>query len=242
MIFRLQSIRRLCQNEMRTQNRRNVREFTLIASAIKIYQQQAAEENNQNHVITRIFKDFDELNLRILCNTTEMWEAHEERMFREIMKKEQCSELEAIKIIHRIFFETTDRLKKSMVLQRAGLCMVSVAGIGCIPLVFDKSTALWVNSNWVGLPVEEDIDTALAVGAWTWNWMEPVMGTFTFVLLAAQVAKQFMKNLGMHPYKEYMRHKRVQAIQKEFPQFDPVITRSFVRCIDTQTIKWLRYY
>lgn len=42
--------------------------------------------------------------------------------------------------------------------------------------MFDVNVALWFNENFVTTDVasDEDLETYLEVGAWTWNWMEPV--------------------------------------------------------------------
>ena len=40
---------------------------------------------------------------------------------------------------------------------------------------------------------EKDLETWLEVGAWTWNWMEPPLGTITFVLLCMQLSRSHMQ-------------------------------------------------
>lgn len=40
---------------------------------------------------------------------------------------------------------------------------------------------------------EKDLETWLEVGAWTWNWMEPPLGTITFVLLCIQLSRSHMQ-------------------------------------------------
>ena len=34
-----------------------------------------------------------------------------------------------------------------------------------------------------------EIDTVWKVGTWTWQWMEPIIGTWSFVLLALQLIR-----------------------------------------------------
>ena len=59
-----------------------------------------------------------------------------------------------------------------------------------IPLVFHYDVALWFNSEFVShIEAEERMETALEVGAWTWNWMEPPLGTISFAVLCIQLAR-----------------------------------------------------
>ena len=50
---------------------------------------------------------------------------------------------------------------------------------------------MWFNERYVtaDVPPEKDLETWLEVGSWTWNWMEPPLGTISFVLLCVQVHK-----------------------------------------------------
>lgn len=67
----------------------------------------------------------------------------------------------------------------------------AVCAIGSWPMVFGESTSLWFNHHFVTMEIPEpsDMDTWLEVGAWTWNWNEPVLGTASFVLLCLQFAR-----------------------------------------------------
>ena len=58
-------------------------------------------------------------------------------------------------------------------------------------MVFDEKLALWFNEAYVTMeiPPQSDLDTWLEVGSWTWGWMEPPLGTISFVLLALQVRR-----------------------------------------------------
>ena len=72
-----------------------------------------------------------------------------------------------------------------------GIATALMAGIGAIPMVFNVDIALWFNHHFVTMeiPGESDLDTALETGAWTWNWMEPVLGTASFTLLCLQFSR-----------------------------------------------------
>ena len=72
-----------------------------------------------------------------------------------------------------------------------GIATALMAGIGAVPMVFNVDIALWFNHHFVTMeiPGESDLDTALETGAWTWNWMEPVLGTASFTLLCLQFSR-----------------------------------------------------
>lgn len=72
-----------------------------------------------------------------------------------------------------------------------GIATALITGIGAIPMVFSVDIALWFNHHFVTMeiPGESDLDTALETGAWTWNWMEPVLGTASFTLLCLQFSR-----------------------------------------------------
>lgn len=64
----------------------------------------------------------------------------------------------------------------------------AIAGLISIPLVFHLPTVEFFNEYYVTAehPPLKDLETALEVGSWSWNWMEPPLGTCTFVLLCVQ--------------------------------------------------------
>ena len=65
-----------------------------------------------------------------------------------------------------------------------GVTVGFVSAWGCLPLVFDLGTAKAFNTAYVTTehPQPEDVETWLEVGAWTWNWMEPLLGTIRCVV------------------------------------------------------------
>jgi hypothetical protein len=47
------------------------------------------------------------------------------------------------------------------------------------------------------VPEAKDLETWLEVGGFAWNWMEPPLGTISFVLLCMQFARSQLQNLGI---------------------------------------------
>ena len=58
-------------------------------------------------------------------------------------------------------------------------------GVAAFPMVFDQSTVAWFNEVYVTgeVPEEKDQETVYEIGNWSWNWMEPLTGTFSFFIL-----------------------------------------------------------
>ena len=93
--------------------------------------------------------------------------------------------------------------------------------------------ALWFNEHYVTADVAEDkdLETWLEVGGWTWNWMEPVLGTASFVLLALQFSRAQLENLAIRPFTRHMRNQRGLSLVKHYPQYDADLLVSFGRLI-----------
>lgn len=97
------------------------------------------------------------------------------------------------------------------------------------PMVFNWRVAVWFDRNFVAmdLPDPHDVETTLEVGAWTWNYMEPILGTASFMLLAFQVARTQLMNAGLRPYRSFVYELRAQRVAREFPKYDERLVRDF---------------
>ena len=113
--------------------------------------------------------------------------ARQERLVREVMAVDDV-EWEAAMTQLAVIKEYNRRpllVRLSSFPYKVGV-MVSAAGaLASIPLVFDLNTAIWFNEAFVttDVPPPEDLETWLETGSWTWNWMEPVLGQISFMLL-----------------------------------------------------------
>ncbi len=87
---------------------------------------------------------------------------------------------------------------------KVGLVSAGVASVVALPSVFSQDVTVWFNDAFVtmDLPDAKDMETWLEIGAWSWNWMEPPLGTFPFCLLCLQLARNQMINIGRVPYTE----------------------------------------
>lgn len=105
---------------------------------------------------------------------------------------------------------------------RIGIAVSLTAGFGALPMVFDLGTAEWFNTYYVTTEVPEpaDLETVLETGSWTWNWMEPPLGTISFLLLCLQYSRAQLDNLGIKPYTSKMKEKRGRQLARAFPKYD----------------------
>lgn len=156
-------------------------------------------------------------------------EACFERLIREIM----CVDDVDWAVAHRTAMEIRRENRKVLFLAtlpyQVGIATGLVTGIGCIPLVFHAGLAKWFNTTFVTMEVPDasEIVTSLEVGAWTWSWMEPVLGTASFTLLGLQFVRAQMLNMDLHPYTTAVRKYRANRLTKLYPKYNADIVADF---------------
>lgn len=160
--------------------------------------------------------------------------AHRERLLREIMSTDKVSWDEA----HKVLFEM-DRVKERYywaytMPYRIGITASFFFGIGSFLFVFYHPVAHWYGTKIAGedLPDgKEDIYdmTMNQVGTWTWGWMEPMIGTATFVLLCAQFMKANIIKLNMKSWMELVETKKSDLLADKFPRYDRSIVRTWAK-------------
>jgi hypothetical protein len=108
-----------------------------------------------------------------------------ERLLREIMRVKGINYQRANARVNDISHANKSGLAKYKIPFHTGASLGFVACWASLPLVFDFGTAMWFNEAYVTteVPPPEDLETWLEIGAWTWNWMEPFMGTLMFQFL-----------------------------------------------------------
>jgi len=147
--------------------------------------------------------------------------AARERMRREIMRVDGIS-----------YAETTPKLLEINAVNSQGMFMHTlpyhitrttclIGGFGSLPLVFNLPLAKAFNTYFVttDVPATGDLDTILEVGAWTWNWMEPPLGTISFFLLCMQFAREAANNLGQMTPTERHKSSMAAKLALAFPQY-----------------------
>lgn len=163
-------------------------------------------------------------------------EAREERLIREIMCVDDIEWNDA----HIRFQGILATNRRGIWLDRLpyciGLITAVISSIASLPLVFDYDTILWFNEHYVTTDVPEprDLETWLECGAWSWNWMEPPLGTISFILLSLRFGRSQMKNLHVKPYTEWMKARRADRLCKAYPQYNASILKDFSRDDDIE--------
>ncbi|GKY99090.1 hypothetical protein MPSEU_000864600 [Mayamaea pseudoterrestris] len=116
---------------------------------------------------------------------------------------------------------------------KIGIAIALTAGFTSFPLVFHLPTAEFFNNAYVtaDVPEPKDIETALEVAGWTWNWMEPLLGQSTFFLLCLQFSRIQIEMLGFRPYTEYIKSRRAKRLAKSFPQYDAGVLMGFSKAV-----------
>jgi len=158
--------------------------------------------------------------------------ARKERLVREIMRIDNVDWLTARVKVDTEINSQNDRFGFLVRLPyRIGVTVGLIAAITAVPLVFHLPTAAWFCHYFVheSPPDEglESLDTIWKVGNWTWGWMEPYLGTASFVLLGLQFTRVNMQRLNLKPYNEAILSWRAQRLAKHFPQYDQNIVREF---------------
>eukprot|EP01098_Paradermamoeba_levis_P003881 TRINITY_DN1712_c0_g1_i2.p1 TRINITY_DN1712_c0_g1~~TRINITY_DN1712_c0_g1_i2.p1 ORF type:complete len:157 (-),score=40.45 TRINITY_DN1712_c0_g1_i2:205-675(-) len=114
---------------------------------------------------------------------------------------------------------------------KVGVALGLIAAFSAVPLVFHLQTAAWFNDNFVGEDLPEGgletLDSIWKVGHWTWGWMEPYLGTASFVLLGMQFTRANMKRLKWKPYTETILSWRANKLAKAFPKYNRTIVRDY---------------
>ena len=91
--------------------------------------------------------------------------------------------------------------------------------------------AMWFCAAFVkeDLPDPATLATMWKVGAWTWTWMEPAIGTASFVLLALQLVRSHMQKIDLKPYRGLVSSWRADRLHRSFPQYEREIVRDYAK-------------
>lgn len=158
--------------------------------------------------------------------------AHKERLLREIMQIDCCSWEEA----HQRLSEMDVNNERYYWLQsmpyRLGLGGAIAAAVASGFMVFYKPVAEAYGIQVAGEELPEEFTsiesmTTNQVGTWTWTWMEPMIGTASFVLLCFQFARAQAWRLNMSPFTELMIRGRANRLAAQYPQYDTAIVRDW---------------
>jgi hypothetical protein len=149
---------------------------------------------------------------------------------RHVMAVDKVTYEKAGETLKKIMAKNREKLFYVAAPYKIGMAGAIIVGIGAFPMVFSVNTAMWFNELYVTMeiPPPSDLDTSLETGAWSWNWMEPILGTASFSLLCFQYIRQQLLNLGMKPYTQKLIEIRAKSLCKAFPDYQEHIIYNFV--------------
>jgi len=187
-------------------------------------------------------KDMDDKTL-LTFGALKDHSAREEILKRHIMDVDGSSYEVACDIFNTISERNMKGYYMVTLPYKIGITSAIFAGVAAFPLVFHLPTIEWFN-DWAvtcEIPEARELETALEVSIWSWNWMEPPLGTISFALLCSQYARSQMNNLGVRPYTRWIKHRRGRALAEAFPTYDEKILSAYSETADLQDwqMKWL---
>lgn len=158
-------------------------------------------------------------------------DAFSERLVRNIMHVDGVDRSAAKEKLQEIAAEHRKVVWLVTLPHKVGISAAAIAGLGCVPMVFSLAFAGWFNAHFVTCDVPEarDLETVLEVGCWTWNWVEPLMGTATFALLSLQLVRSQMLNMHWTSYTSWVQNYRAELLQGKYPQYNAEILMEYAR-------------
>lgn len=163
-----------------------------------------------------------------------------ERLVRNVMAVDGVEYDIALQTTQKIREESNSVLWFATLPHQIGIAVAGGAAVASFPMVFHLPTVrlcnLWVTTD---EPEKADLETVWEVGAWAWNWMEPPLGTASFVLLALQFMRAQALNMDVHPYSDRVRVHRAARLVRLYPQYDMDALEDFARSASLKPM-WLR--
>jgi len=173
--------------------------------------------------------------------------AHRERLLREIMCVDNCTWDEAHEVLADMDCEKEKWYWIESAPYRIGIAGALSGAIFGTLLVFCKPVALWYGINVAGEDLPDGVKdinemTVNQVGTWTWSWMEPMIGTASFVLLCCQFTRAQVLKMNMKPYGEYMLQWRANRVADKYPQYDRSMVRAWAKHMPRAGITFIPVY
>lgn len=155
--------------------------------------------------------------------------AIEERLVRNVMTVNNIEWPEAKAVVRKIQAAAVANKWLTFFPHQVGIAGALSSAVVCVPMIYHLPTALWFNERYVttDVPEDKDIESFWEVSSWTWGWMEPALGTASFILLALQFARSQMLHMNIAPYTEFMLTRRASRLVQLYPDLDPEVLTAF---------------
>jgi len=178
-------------------------------------------------------KDMDNCALLTLA-ALNVTDARIELLKRHIMSVDEVSYEEAEQTFEKIEQANRKGLFAHTIPYKLGIGASLIAAFASFPLCFHEPTVQYFNLNFVtaDIPEAKDLETALEVGSWAWNWMEPPLGQISFFLLCLQYARSQIENIGISPYTSYVKGRRAEKLAVQFPKYNKRVLKAYSQSIN----------
>jgi len=155
--------------------------------------------------------------------------ALEEVLIRHIADVDSVSYGDARNVFEAVERKNQEYMYALALPYKLGIAAALTAGFVSFPMVFDASLVHWFNEHYVtaDVPEPKDLETALEVGSWAWDWMEPPLGQISFFLLCLQHARNQVRNLGIRPYTARVKRWRAERVAAAFPTYDAGVVMAY---------------
>ena len=198
------------------------------ASVLEEYEVPTPERIMQKNQRRR-FSEFSNETIAIMASLG-VHGAFKERMLREIMRVDRCTYVEAYRALGAMNLQLEKGGYLHKIPYQLGIAAAWGIGVVLIPLgVFHRDVAIWFATEYVNaeVPPFGDIDTVWKIGSWSWEWMEPIIGTWSFMLLSLQLIRTNMSMIDAKPFNEHFITRRADNLHKNFPQYEREIVRDY---------------
>jgi len=173
--------------------------------------------------------------------------ARRERLLREIMLVDKCTWDDAHERLIEMDVVNEEFYWFQTLPYRLGFSLAVAGGLASCVLVFSKTCSLPYARGVAGEDLPEGVQdisemTYNQVGTWTWAWMEPMIGTASFLLLCMQFCRAQSVKMQMATYTEAMLGWRSDRLARKFPQYDGAIVRAWGRTMPVVGMNFMPRY
>lgn len=169
-----------------------------------------------------------------------------ERLLREIMCVDQCSWEQAHAVLAKMDEYNEQYYWVESMPYRVGIFLAIIIGILSAILVFWRPIAYWygVEIACEDPPEDPSIDemTVNQIGSWTWTWMEPMIGTATFLLLCFQFMRGQTTRMNMNEYSQFIGTQRGLRIRAKFKHYDGSMTAAWADRLPKVKMNFMPHY
>merc|ERR1719384_147128 len=185
-------------------------------------------EKQPTHVCELSHQSLAELSM--LDNHT----AQRERLLREIMAVRGISWGEAHVELEKLDNYNEQFYWLESLPYRIGITGSIFIGVLGTLMVFNAPIAEWYAGAVAGEELPEGVKdiqelTTNQVGTWTWSWMEPMIGTASFILLCCQFGRAQAHKMNMKTYGEVVLQWRANRLANAFPEYDRSMVRAWAK-------------